>query len=351
MKSTPPPKPILPSLLLAGVFLLLLAAGIEGLVRTPWAAAHLPAYRSVGNFHTQFEIKWFRFQEYIAQEGGVDVLILGNSLANTGVDPVTMSWGVHLQTGGRLRVFNFGVEGMTVYTIREIAALLLEQSQPQVLIYVVRVRDFVTVIRPATEYRFLEDPWVRYRRGDVNFSGWLYDHSSALQAYLPYRNWMRADFPDTLYTRMHRSLVTTHAGYEPDRKIVTIGSQLTAEDPWYPICAVYAEFELDASQFDQYRALIALGQAHGAQVIIAEVPAHPTAIECMGGMEEHQQFEEAVAAAIHQAGGIFIPADFSLPIPSDGHSDLEHLNYLGAPYFSSYLADQLIEMQLISGQP
>ena len=64
--------------LLSGLVVFVLFAGLlEGVCRLGWADNVLPM-RSVGNYHTQFETKWFKLEEYVRQNGGVDVILLGN---------------------------------------------------------------------------------------------------------------------------------------------------------------------------------------------------------------------------------------------------------------------------------
>ena len=73
-------------LLRAIAFLLVFAALLEGIARTSFISNLFP-YQSYGNWHYQFDLKWFRLRQYVANNGGVDVIILGNSLVNTGFDP------------------------------------------------------------------------------------------------------------------------------------------------------------------------------------------------------------------------------------------------------------------------
>ncbi len=190
--SKPTPRVILYFLL----FLVIIAMSCEFIGRTPWVERVFP-YRSVGNYDYQFEIKWFRLEDYVKQNGGVDVIILGSSLVNTGIDPDVMAETFFEKTGFKLRMFNFGVEGLTVAPNSVTARILMERYHPALLIYVTEMREFVAGSGLAYETPFLTGPWLRYERGDFNITGWLIAHSAGLQHYLPYRNWMRADFLET----------------------------------------------------------------------------------------------------------------------------------------------------------
>ncbi len=107
------PRSLLTSLLLGACLFLGLLFVFEGLFR--WTDLdRIFGWRSLGTYHGQFEIKWFELRDYVRSHGGVDVLLLGNSMVNTGIDPDVLATEYEVLTGERLRVFNFGVEGLTV---------------------------------------------------------------------------------------------------------------------------------------------------------------------------------------------------------------------------------------------
>jgi hypothetical protein len=183
---------------------------------------------------------------------------------------------------------------------------------------------------------------------DFNLRGWLVDRSQLLQAYLPYRNWIRADFPDTFYTFLFRTYSTSPAGYEADLKVTKPG--IRPFDRRFLDCMdYYPTHQVSPSRLQELRDLIELGRAHGTRVVVAEMPVHPLVITCMGGEEERQAFRAAVAAAVEGAGGVFLPVDQGLQIPLEGYANLEHLNLNGAPLFSRYLGERLAELDNEAG--
>lgn len=345
MKPTSPLQRPLLSLLYAFLIFIFLAAGLEGLARSSWAANHLPRYRSLGNYHYQFEIKWFGLRRYVVQQGGLDMLILGNSMANTGVDPDVIAALYAAQTGQPVRVYNFGVEGLTLHGNLALAGILLEEYHPDVLIYIADVRDLDASNSPTSETRFLSDPWLRYRLGEWTLEGWLFDHSQALQMYLPYRNWVRADFPDTFYAYLYRSVTISETGYEPDTNAEALDADALAEIRNSPACTqYYAEIEISAARLDELRALLALAEDHGARPVVAEMPVNPIVYECMTGPLSHADFQEVMTGTVAEAGGVFLPARPELPV--EDHIDMHHLNPQGAAAFSRRLALALLDLYL-----
>ena len=311
--------------------------------------ARLPAvedaipYRSLGNYDYQFEIKWFLLQDYVKQNGGVDVILLGNSLVNTGLVPGRFEQTYYENTGSKLRVFNFGVEGLTITPISHIAEILVSTYHPALLIYVTDMRDYVAKNGLATDARFLSDPWIRYRNGDFNGFGWLVDHSVALQDYLPYRNWMSAAFFERMSVYTTRLKNTTLDGYEPDQDV---GKGLDQPpNPDDPQDAVYFEilkdYQLAPSRLKDLQNILSLNSDGKTFILVVEMPVHPTFYDYAGGAEVHRKFQETLRYLVKSQEGTFIPAEICSQIPLEGRSNRWHLNELGAPVFSSCLANRL----------
>lgn len=330
-------------LFLAIAFFCLLSAILELLARTPWLENASP-YRSVGNFDYQFEIKWFRLQDYVKSHGGVDIIILGSSLVNTGLDPDIVAKTYYQQTGVNARIFNFGVEGMTVAPNALIARLLVERYHPALLIYVTEMRDYIAGLGLEYETPFLNDPWLRYQVGHFTLFGWLAEHSSALQHYLPYRNWVRADYSDTMAFYIKRYQETSASGYEPDSMIgVNVDIPPNPNDPAeVQNFKDYGNYQIAAGRLEALKNILDFSQNQGTSVLVAEMPVYPTFYVYVGGEKVHQQFQQTISSLVTINGGSFIPAEtcFST-IPLNGRSNRWHLNFIGAPYFSACLGDQL----------
>ena len=330
-------------LLLTVTFSIALTAVLELIARTPWLEKVSP-YRSVGNFDYQFEIKWFRLKDYVKQNGGVDIIILGSSLVNTGIDPDIVAQTYYQQTGIHPRIFNFGAEGMTIAPNSVIARLLVEQYHPALLIYVTEMRDYIAGNGLEVETPFLSDPWLQYQTGRFNLDGWLVEHSSALQHYLPFRNWARSDFPATSTLYLNRYQETTASGYEPDKGIgINIDIPPNPNDPAeVQNFKDYGNYQVAASRLNDLKGILDFSKNQGTSVWVVEMPVHPTFYVYVGGEKVHQQFQQTISSFVMTNAGWFLPAETCLTtIPLNGRSNRVHLNYIGAPYFSKCLGSQL----------
>jgi hypothetical protein len=324
-------------------FCIAIALVLELLAWLPWLEKISP-YRSVDNFDYQFEIKWFRLQDYVKSHGGVDIIFLGSSLVNTGVDPDYVAQTYYQQTGVQPRIFNFGVEGMTIAPNSVIARLLVERYHPALLVYVTEMRDFIGGLGLEYETPFLKDPWLQYQTGNFNPFGWVVDHSAALQHYLPYRNWVRSDFPQTISLYIKRYQETSASGYEPDSMMgVKVDVPPNPNDPAEAQnFKDYGNYQIAASRLDHLKGMLDFSKNQGTNVWVVEMPVHPTFYVYVGGEAVHQQFQQTISSFVKTNGGSFLPSEACLnTIPLKGRSNRWHLNYIGAPYFSSCLGDQL----------
>jgi hypothetical protein len=317
----------------------------EFLARTD-VVKKLAPNESLGTFHPQFEIKWFRLQQYAAENGGVDVIILGSSLANSGIDPDIMAQTYYAQTGIHLRIFNFGVEGMSVAPISNYAKILVAKYHPRLIILITEMREFHSSAGISMLENMNSDPWFEYQAGKLNPLGWLTDHSAALRDILPYRNWMRSDFSNTYLDTLYRSSQTTANGYDAEHKVgINLGMQPDPNDPVDKYnYDLYRGYQVAAFQLECLQKVLALQENEKIPVIVVEMPVAPSFYYYVGGEPVHQQFQHVLAGTVTASGAVFIPADRTLPIPENGRADRWHLNEFGAPLFSDFLGLQLSDL-------
>ena len=329
------------TLLQAFAFLVFFITLLEGIARTRFIGNLLP-YQSFGSWHYQLDLKWFRLNQYVANNGGVDVFILGNSLVNTGFDPDVITQTYYEKTSLRLRVFNFGVDGLTIAPNSVNAKILIEEYHPALLVLVTEMRDYDATNGIRTEEKFLSDTWMQYQLGYFNPRGWIIAHSVALQHFLPYRNWMRADFPNTFAANLQTYHTTFLTGYEPDngvmKEVVAPDPNNLAGNPYFDSTQPY---QVDPSRLECLRAILDLARENGSQIVVVEMPVHPVFFEYAGGETVHKAFQEKIAETVQAGGGIFLPAIDEVTIPLQGRSNLTHLNWRGAPILSAYLGEQL----------
>ena len=339
------PGVVLAALLLLGILLFVAELG----ARAEQASPNQPI-RSIGNFHTQFETKWFKLKDYVAKNGGVDVLLMGNSMVNTGVDPDVLADEYEALTGVRPRIFNFGVEGMDLFTNAELAELLVREVNPQTILFFTEMREYGPQTDTSVPERYKTAAWFQYKLGNPSLEGWFYDHSAAMQYFLPYRNWSRADFPDGILSATYRYRLTTAAGYEPD---MGTGKDLDvrpdpndpAHKPFFDLYANFAPAEESLSAFERLLRL----QGSGVRVMVTEMPAYFSFYEYFGGEPVHQDFLDTIASLTTANGGAFLtPIDSEL-IPLPGRVDNHHLNFKGTQVYSTLLGEQLGTLCAVDG--
>lgn len=315
---------------------------LEGTSRTAWLDRIFPL-RSLGIYHSQFEIKWFKLQDYARQNDGVDVILLGNSMVNTGIDPDVLASEYEKQTGVRLRIFNFGVEGLTVAPNSIVAKILVEKYHPASLLFVTEMRDYVAANGLEVETQLLTDEWFTAQSSSpATLRSWLKLNSSAAEHLLPFRNWSRADFPDTFLSYLRRYGDTTAAGYEPDRNVgKDIDKHPDPNDPAEAAnFAMFKDFSISLQRLQDLKTILELGSSE-QPVIVTEMPLYPTYFDYFGGEEDHQRYLSSLEAFVNKNGGDFLPPlDWTL-IPLAYRVDHHHLNLEGAPLYSTLLAQQL----------
>ena len=315
----------------------------------------ISARESLGIYPTPmgqyFDIKWYGLQNYVALNGGVDVILTGSSVVNTGIDPDVVAETYFQLTGIRLRIYNFGVESLDLVPNSVYAKILVQKYHPAMLLFGTVPRDYLASDNAGVNKQFLLSPWIEYKMGYWNLAGLLIDNSVALRHYLPYRNWMRSDFIDALYANDYRVSVTSSSGYEPDNYVGTNIDQ--PPDPNSPdeqeAFTKYRDFTIDPGRLGNLESILNLQKISNTKMIVVEMPLHPTFYDYLGGISIYQKYQDEIAGAVSASGGTFIASDGYPQIPANGRPDRAHLNKYGAPVFSTYLGTRLAIMTLVDG--
>ncbi len=290
-----------------------------------------------------FEIKWYRLKQFIEKNGGVDVIVIGSSVVNTGIDPDIVAETYAKQTGTKLRIFNFGVESLDIVPNSVYAKILVQKYHPALLIFGTIPRDYLDNDGEEVNSLFLASPWIQYHSGKLNLLGWSIDTSVALHLFMPFRKWMRTDSADQQSKYNYRLSRTSASGYEPDHYIATNSDQ--HPDPSDPnevdAFAKYHDFQVAADRLARLQDILDLQKIGKTQVIVIDMPLASTFPDYMGGQSVYQAYQQTLETTVAASGSVFIPANGDPAIPPDGHSDREHLNHIGAPVMSTFLGNQL----------
>jgi len=319
----------------------LLFSVLEAAFRLNWLLKLLPM-RSVGDYHTQFEQKLFKLDDYVQVNGGVDVILLGNSMINTGIDPAILAERYQELTGQSLRVFNFGIEGLTIAPLSDVAQILTDRYHPGTILLFTEMRDYVKSNGVEVETNFLDNVWIQSQLGKPSLGGTFIEHSLALKHLLSLRNWTRSDFVATYKINLERMANTTAQGYEAD---LNIGKNITrVPDPEnkndQAAFELLQNFVMDPDRIADLNSILSL-QNSGTQILVTEVPVYPTYYAFFGEAGVREQYLTDIAHIVKEGKSVFLPAVDETIIPLYGRADNHHLNYLGAPIYSRYLAEEL----------
>lgn len=335
------------SALLGLLLFTLFAVALEGFLRWTRLGTRVQL-RSHGVYHDQFEIKWFALQDFVRENGGIDVILIGNSMVNTGIDPDILAQRYEHRTGFKVRVFNFGVEGLTVAPNAELARLLVQEYHPGTLIFVTEMRDYTAANGVRVEEQFLADEWLSAQlSGNASLRAWLKSNSFFVKYLLPYRNWNRADYLDTYLMHQYRLTSTSESGYEAEyRQSETLWVPPDPQDPdEQPLFAMFSNYSMDPGRLANLADMLSLTST-GTRVLITELPLHPNYFAYFSNPGAHAKYLGTLVPFIENHGGVFLPPLPPELIPDTFRSDYYHLNYMGAMVYSALLADQLAEICL-----
>jgi hypothetical protein len=338
------PRSFLRALLSGLVVFVLLAGLLEGACRLGWVDKVVPM-RSVGNYHTQFETKWFKLDEYVRQNGGVDVILLGNSMVNTGIDPEVLSEKYAELTGQQVRIFNFGVEGLTIEPLSLLARILEEKYHPGTIIIFTEMRDYIAGNGDQVTADFLANAWVQQQLGNPSLEGYLEDNSLALQHLLPFRYWANSDFLDTYLLNSRRLAETTASGYEAARGTeIDVNQEPDPTDPKEAaIFELFKNYTMDAQRIAALESILAY-EGEGTRIIVTEMPVFFTYYSYLENESDRVDYLARLQELTLAHGGAYLEMISWQPIHNSGFADNHHLNYMGAETFTNLFAAQLADL-------
>lgn len=318
-----------PAYALAAMIALLVTA--ELVVRLPPVRATLLA-PSVGSPSRRFEMQLDGLRRYAASRTGIDCLILGNSTALTGIDPQALEHAIRQRGVAPPRCYNFGVAGMTASAAGAVAALLVAEYHPSLLLYVVSARD----VGSSVDGPLLASvPWVRYRLGEFSLAGWLADHSAAYRYYLLYRQWL----DPSRWPAAQSASGSTAAGFFPLAARLPLSPAL-----WEHTERAYRDIlaqPLSTAELAGFRQVLQLSA--DTRLVLIEAPAHPRLRRWADGTEFYRAAASALRDAATQRGVPLWKVGPSV-VGDDGWSDFVHVNARGAAQVSDWLGTRLADL-------
>lgn len=316
---------------LAALVLLAALGLLELVARQPWASV-LPSSDAIASLNFQFERKRTLLDTWVAQNGRLDCLIVGNSMIDYGVDPEVLAEAFAARAGTSLRCFNMGLDNLRILIVQDLLMALVRQYHPRLLVYGTS----------PIEYR------QRYQGQPFPYFGeqWLGEFSYAYRRYRTLLNDLDPAYAQNLADIRRAPLDGgyTIAGYRTisDLPLIDVSqppSPVTERDSFNEA----RDFAFDSQTLSSLDAIVKLGSSQMAVAVIV-LPVHPTFLDYLG---DHQDvwatnLAHLRATVAAQAVPLFEPPA-SLNIPSAGWHDRDHLAPSGAALYSAWLGGQLAD--------
>jgi hypothetical protein len=283
-----------------------------------------------------FDVKLAQAERLKMQTGAIDCVVVGDSLAMIGIDPVALRDAYARETGEDLLCYNFALAGLGASQYSTLARLTTETLDPHVIIIGINIIDFYAAgdQLEVSDITF-EGPWARYRLGQFNAEGWLLDHAVLTRYYRgagvkddPYRLAQMAD-------GVHH-LLNPYGQLIPPRRynVAPVDPQaLTASfPPFAPPSEALASLEGLRALTDQ-----------GRTVILLEMPIPPEYEEYFNQRQQrdYDQFLRTLRD-LGEATNAVVILSHNLELPPEAWGpDYQHMNIKGGSLFSIWLADQI----------
>ncbi len=346
--SRPAGYTLFPSVLL----FVILAAVLEMLARSTAVQAYIP-FQAYGTNHIQFELQLRNLAAFIAQEGTPDCFILGNSQALRGVEPQLLAQAYQEETGEALLCYNFGVVGTNIATTFYFDKILIDKYHPQLVILGTNFLDYTQGRESRLDPRFEESAWIDYQLGEWSVEGWLLEHSYAFRL-LTLFSYSAADGfrLDNLSKEIRKwDEQLTHYGYGYSDTSIDPEEGMTAGFR-KNLLAELGDFSVSERNLASLEDIAKLGERNGIQVLIVEMPYHPSLLVLKDKNDQPYPQQEDLTQFVEQVDIDItgIAARNHVPywttsqlgiFPEDGWLDRYHLNAIGSQIFTQWLAEQI----------
>lgn len=300
-----------------------------------------------GSQHRQFEIQMARLDKLVEEGEPIDCIFLGNSMIWLGVDPLVVNQAFHSRTGQEIHCFNFGVSALPASSAGQIASMLVERYSPKLLIYGTFARDYAIPLDVEDAYMVSDTPWLRYRNGEFNISGWMYDHSSIFQYKGHIRDYLFMNYLEDVFDQ--KDVPAYHAyGLDPKYDIrvdVRMAPDFEAVGNRDPVKWL-THFEMKQENLDGLRQIVQQSN-RGVEVVVIELPFYETAYEFFSnGRQDYETYVRQVEAITALSQTPFWRLEEQPTLPPDEWWDYFHLNLQGVSHYSAWMGGRLADAYL-----
>jgi hypothetical protein len=320
------------------VLTLLLFGILETASRAPFVKRHLPM-PSRGINHQFLDLYFALIHELKQAKGGIDAVMIGTSQVAVSFNPEYFSPRYREHTGSDITAFNFGIAGLTLKAEIELMHILIEDYQPEWVLIGLSVPMLSEETRAAEE-RILTSPWVQYRNNDINFSGFLTEHSCFFRYFLRFRQWLQ--YPEFSSRISRKESQVSPYGFSNFKNPSSTKGLVLDPNRVQRFRNNLSEYSISKSRVEELDRILAFRDR--TNLIVIEMPVHPYfKTFYRNGEMDHKQTVNVIRNRCLHHSVPFIP-DANPTFDSDRiWSQTNHMNALGAEIFSLWLADKLAE--------
>jgi hypothetical protein len=339
---------------LAVLFFILLALAAEMIVRSPVIQDRVP-FQALGLNHVQFEMQVGNLERFVKKYGAPDCFIIGTSQPLRGIDPLVFSETLEAQTGEKLLCYNFSINGSNLVATSLLTRYLFQKYDPRLLVLGTSFLDYTEEREKRTEIRFENSDWLQAQMGHLSLEGWLIDRSYAyrLLKLLSYSIPQGLSLDVTFDEAGKWTQELSEAGRGQSEEVVDLAEPLA---PWSlkNFLQQFGKFSLSQRNLDGLEDILKLGQERGAQVVIVEMPFHPSLIDLRDAQNQPRPENQKIVSFIDKANQKIaaLASKYNTPffqsrqldfLPNNGWHDRYHLNSASSPLFSAWLAEKLAQ--------
>lgn len=294
---------------------------VERSLQTPGRGVSLP----------MLDIGLEQSERYIAEEGGVDCIFIGNSTVHRAIDPEQFRRHLDNSVGHSVRALNLTAGGMPPAGKRILLELAM-RYRPQVIVYGVsgELADLKDKQRDVAILS--QNSWIQHQLGQPSILGWLVDNSRLFQYGQLFRN--VADgrkFIDEFVSRRNKIQAVTRCGFVPSRR--RLSEQVVKK----------TAFRLTDSPVSFPGLAEILEHQSRVQIVFLVMPLHDTEyVNLNTTKSEFLSRRRVLADEVKSHAGNWwnIPTD---DLPDSCWQDPRHLNASGAAIFTRRLAERFAE--------
>lgn len=328
-------------LLWALPFLLLFFGLLEVATRQPAFQDGL-SFPRLGSRHSQIGAKYTRLQALARAVGRVDCIAIGSSTVDQAFDPVIFGSAYQAETDQAIHCFNFAIDAIVPSATSKIAAILVEDFRPGLLIIGTDARDLTIAEDDRDITVVTETPWVRYRSGQPDLLGWLMEHSYTYRYAYQINRLISGQYSEVVRLAESDSVAL---GQTPEEAVDLAVTQVDYPSRDEGLAAYYRDrlsnFEILPENIDGLRRMLALNGSQ-SQVILVEMPVPPSYFGFFSNpAADYNAFLAQVQQLADQAQVPFWKTTELDLIPDDGWFDFSHVNIIGADAFSTWLGHKV----------